>query len=76
MPTALSFRITDDADARTRCSLRDRAVIPGNGSTSRVQTSASRASSRARSARGGASTGMRLFVVSSDWDLLIGWWWW
>jgi hypothetical protein len=53
------------------CSPRDRASIPGNGSTSVVQTSASSASSLARSARAGASTGMRLFVVRRDCDLLI-----
>jgi hypothetical protein len=72
MLTALSLRIIDDADARTRCSLLDRAVIPGKGRTSRVQTSESRASSRARSARAGASTGTRLLVVSNDCDRLIG----
>jgi hypothetical protein len=73
MLTALSLRIIEDAEARTRCSLRDRAVIPGKGSTSRVQTSERRASSRARSARAGASTGVRVVVVSSDCDLLIDW---
>ncbi len=44
--------------------------MPGKGSTSRVQTSARRVSSRILSAREGASTGMR-FVVRSDWDLFI-----
>jgi hypothetical protein len=71
MLTTLSFRITDDADARTSCSLLERAVIPGKGKMSLVQTSDKRASSRALSAREGASTGMRLFVVRSDCDLLI-----
>ena len=66
MLTTLSLRITDDADARTRCSLLDRAVIPGKGRISRVQTSARSASSRARSPRAGASTSMRVFVVRSD----------
>lgn len=70
MLTTLSLRITDDAEARTSCSLLDRVVIPGNGKTSLVQTSERRASSRARSAREGASTGIRLFV-KSDCDLLI-----
>jgi hypothetical protein len=67
----LSLRIINDADARTRCSLLDRAVIPGNGNTSRVQTSDKRASTRALSAREGARTGIRLFVVKSDCDLFI-----
>lgn len=71
MLTALSLRIMDDADDRTRCSLLDRAVIPGKGRISRVQTSESRASRRARSARAGARTGTRLLVVSSDCDRLI-----
>ena len=66
MLTTLNFRIMDDADARTSCSLLDRVVIPGKGSTSLVQTSDRRASSRALSPREGASTGIRLFVVSSD----------
>ena len=74
MLTALSLRIMDDAEARTRCSLLERAVIPGKGSTSRVQTSARSASSRARSARAGASTGVRELVVRSDCDLLIDDW--
>ena len=58
------------ADARTRCSLRARPVMPGNGRTSRVQTSERIVSSRIRSAREGARTGMR-FVVRRDCDLLI-----
>jgi hypothetical protein len=74
MLTALSLRIIDDAEARTRCSLRDRAVIPGKGRMSRVQTSDKSASSRALSARAGASTGIRLLVVSRDCDLLIEAW--
>jgi hypothetical protein len=66
----LNFLIMELADARTRCSLRARPVIPGNGRMSRVQTSARRVSSRTRSARDGARTGMR-FVVRRDCDLLI-----
>jgi hypothetical protein len=53
------------------CSLLLLATIPGKGSTSLVHTSASSASNLALSARAGASTGMRLFVVRRDWDLLI-----
>ena len=71
MLTTLSLRMTDDADARTRCSLLDRAVIPGKGRMSRVHTSESSASSRARSPREGASTGIRAVVVRSDWERLI-----
>lgn len=71
MLTALSLRITEDADARTSCSLLDRVGIPGKGNTSLVQTSAKRASSRALSARDGISTGIRLLVVKRDCDLLI-----
>lgn len=67
----LSFLITVDADVRTRCSLWDRVVMPGNGRISRLQTSASSASSRARSLREGASTGIRAFVVSRDWERLM-----
>ena len=44
--------------------------MPGNGSTSLLQTSLSSASSLARSPRGGASTGSRE-VVSSDCERLI-----
>lgn len=66
MLTTLSFRIMDDAEALTSCSLRDRAVIPGKGRMSRVQTSDSRASSRARSSRDGARTGSRVLVVRRD----------
>lgn len=71
MLTTLSLRMTDDADARTRCSLLDRAVIPGKGRMSRVHTSERSASSRARSPRDGASTGIRAVVVRSDWERLI-----
>lgn len=66
----LSLRIIELADARTRCSLRARVVIPGNGMISEVQTSASRCSILILSTREGARTGIR-FVVRSDWDLLI-----
>jgi len=72
MLATLSLRIIEDADVRTMCSLRARLVMPGNGSMSRLQTSESSASSRARSPLEGASTGIRVFVVSSDWDRLIG----
>lgn len=71
MLATLSLRMTDEADARTRCSLRDRAVIPGKGRTSLVHTSESSASSRARSAREGARTGIRLLVVRRDCERLI-----
>jgi len=70
MLVTLNFLITVDADARTRLSLRARAVMPGNGSTSRLQTSANSASKRALSLRAGASTGIRTgirsWVVSND----------
>lgn len=71
MLATLSFRITDDADDRTRCSLLARTVMPGKGRTSRVQTSDKRASSRALSPLEGARTGTREVVVSRDCDLLI-----
>ena len=61
-PTALSLRIMFVAEALTRYSLLLRAVIPGKGRMSRVQTSESMASRRARSPRGGARMGMRLLV--------------
>lgn len=67
----LNLRIIDEADALTGWSLLGRAVIPGNGRTSRVQVSDRRASSRALSAREGAKTGIRLFVVKRDCDLLM-----
>ena len=66
MLATLSFLIIDVADALTRCSLLDRAVIPGNGRMSRVHTSDRRASSRALSPRDGAMTGTRLFMVDKD----------
>lgn len=70
MLATLSFRIMEVADARTRCSLRLRPVMPGNGRMSRVHTSVSRASSLILSARGGANTVIR-FVVRRDCDLFI-----
>lgn len=72
MLATLSFRMTDEAELRTRCSLRDRVVMPGNGRMSRLHTSLRSASILALSLRGGASVGIRWFVVSSDWDLLTG----
>lgn len=66
MLATLNLRIIDDAEALTMCSLLDRFVMPGNGRISRLQTSDKRASSRARSPRDGASTGIRVLVVSSD----------
>ena len=71
MLATLSFLITEDAEARTMCSLLDRTVMPGKGKTSRVQTSESIASSLARSPRDGASTGIRSLVASKDCDRLI-----
>jgi len=71
MLTELSLRITDDADERIRCSPRARMVIPGKGSLSLVQTSDNRASSRARSPREGASTGIRLLEPGSDLERFI-----
>lgn len=68
----LSLRIIEDAEERTRCSPRLRHGIPGNGSTSFVQTSERRDSRRALSPRGGARIGTLPFVVNSDCDLLIG----
>jgi hypothetical protein len=70
MLATLSFLIIELADARTRCSLRVRPFIPGKGRMSRLQTSESSPSSRIRSARDGARTGMR-FVVSRDCDRFI-----
>jgi hypothetical protein len=58
----LSFLLIELADAFTKYSLLDRAVIPGNGRISRDHTSDSSASSRALSPRGGARIGMRVFV--------------
>lgn len=73
MVTEPSLRITDDAEARTNCSLRERgAESPGKGRTSRDQMSARRASSRARSARGGARTVTRVVGDGTDCDRLIG----
>ncbi len=72
MLATLSFRIIVVAELRTRCSLLDRVVMPGNGKTLRLHTSASKASRRARSPREGASTGVREFVVNSDCERLIG----
>ena len=62
----LSFLMTVDAEVRTKFSLRARVVMPGNGRISRLQTSARNTSSRARSLRAGASTGIRALVVSRD----------
>jgi hypothetical protein len=62
----LSLRIIVEAEVRTRCSLRDRAVIPGKGRILRLQTSESCASRRARSPRGGANIGILEVVVRSD----------
>lgn len=67
----LSFLITEDAEARTRCSLRDLVVMPGNGRMSRLHTSVRSASSRARSPRDGARIGKRELVVNSDCDRLM-----
>lgn len=66
MLATLSFRMTDDADDRTRCSFRARPVMPGNGSTSLLQTSVNRFSILALSLRAGANTGSRALVVSND----------
>jgi len=66
----LSILIIELAEALTRCSLLILPVIPGKGRISRVQTSDNKFSSRTLSARGGASTGIRL-VVRRDWDLFM-----
>lgn len=72
MLATLNFRITVLAELRTRCSLRDLLFMLGNGSTSRLQMSDIKVSSRALSPRGGAITGMRGFaVVSNDCERLI-----
>ena len=71
MLVTLNFRIIDDADERTACSLLARAVMPGKGKIPRVQTSATRASSRALSPGDGARTGSRPVVVSNDCERLI-----
>lgn len=71
MLATLSLRIIDDADVRTKCSLLDRVVMPGNGSTSRLHTSDKSASSLARSLRVGARTGILDVVVSRDCDRLM-----
>lgn len=72
MLATLSFRIMADVPLRTRCSLRVREPMPGNGSTFRLHTSASEASKRARSFREGVKIGILVFVVNSDCDRLIG----
>ena len=72
MFATLSLRITVVAELRTRCSLLDRLVMPGNGKSSRLHTSASRASRRTRSPREGAKTGVLELVVNKDWERLIG----
>ncbi|KAK5624678.1 hypothetical protein RRF57_000394 [Xylaria bambusicola] len=71
MLAALSFRIIVDAELRTRCSFLNREVIPGYGKMLRLQTSANDASMWALSARDGARTGIREFVVSRDCERLI-----
>jgi hypothetical protein len=63
MLATLSLRIIDEAEERTRCSLRALVVMPGNGSESRLHTSVIKASSRARSLRGGASMGTRCVAI-------------
>lgn len=70
MLATLSFLITVEAEARTRCSLRARVVMPGKGRTSRLQTSTSSVSNRARSLRAGASTDIRACVARTDWERL------
>jgi hypothetical protein len=72
MLATLNFRIIVEAELRTRFSLLARLVIPGNGRMLRLQTSASKDSSRARSFRDGARIGILELVVKSDWDRLIG----
>ena len=72
MLATLSFLFIAEAELRTKCSLLDRFVMPGKGSTVRLQTSARRASRRARSPRAGARTGILAFVVRSDCERLIG----
>lgn len=71
MLATLSLRITECADVRMRCSFRARTVIPGKGSTSRVHTSDSNASSRALSPRDGANIGTRPLVASRDCERLM-----
>lgn len=71
MLATLSFLITVDAEARTRCSLRARVVMPGKGRTSRLQTSASSASRRARWLRAGDSTEIRACVARRDCERLM-----
>lgn len=67
MLATLSLRIMEEAEERTKCSPRALVVMPGNGNTSRLHTSVSKASRRARSLRGGARTGTRC-VASRDWE--------
>ena len=68
----LSFRFMAEAELRTKYSLLDRFVIPGNGRADLLQTSASKASRRARSPRPGERTGILEFVVKRDCERLIG----
>lgn len=72
MFATLSLRMTVVAELRTRCSLLDRLLMPGNGRTSRLHTSASKDSMRARSPREGAKTGTLELVVNRDCDRFIG----
>lgn len=71
MLVTLSLRIMECADERIRCSFRARAVMPGKGKISRVQTSDNSASNLALSALGGVSTGTRPLVARRDWERLI-----
>ncbi|KAG5944182.1 hypothetical protein E4U53_006922 [Claviceps sorghi] len=67
----LSFRMTVEADVRTNFSLRIRVETPGKGKISRLQTSASSVSNRARSILGGDRTDTRDFVDNSDCERLM-----
>lgn len=70
MLATLSFLITEEALERTRCSLRERTVIPGKGRASRVHTSDKIASSLDRSPLEGERIVTRLSGgATSDCDL-------
>lgn len=67
----LSFLITVEADVRTNFSLRIRVETPERGKISRLHTSPSSVSSRARSILGGDRTDTRVLVDNSECDRLI-----
>lgn len=67
----LSFLITVEADALTDLSLERRVEIPGKGRISRLQTSVSSASNRARSILQGDRNDSRVLVDKSECERLM-----